>query len=149
MTISVEDAEAKLASSTALLGSELVPTAGLFMIRLATDATRINKPGIRLCIGDALRGGGPAPMQCFGRILWQVDAVRKEKLSIALGGFLVTLGSRLIPLYETRPPFGMTPAEMEQTELVLCLAVALFRRLPIISSGISEIGENAMPAGVK
>ena len=43
----------------------------------------------------------------------------------------------------------MTSVEMQQTELMLCLGMTLFCRLPIIGSGISDIGENAVPARVK
>ena len=148
MAIGIEDAEPELGSCTALLGSELVPAAGFFIIRLAIDPARINQSGIRLRIGNPLSRRRSAPMQCLGRVLRRLNTVRKEKLAIAFRGFLVLLGRCPIPLCKARP-LGRTAVEVQQTKLMLCFGMTRFGGAPIIGRCISETGKNTMPAGVK
>ena len=100
MTISVEDAKTQLAGGTTLLSGELVPPPGLHIIRFATNATRIDQPGVGLRFGMPLLGGCPAPAQRLGRILRHLKAVRKEELPIVFGGCLVAFGSRSVTFFE-------------------------------------------------
>src|SRR6201981_3529080 len=99
MAIRGEDAKPQPAGGTSLLSGELVPPPGLHIIRFATNAARIDQPGVGLRFGMPLLGGCPAPTQRLDGILRHLETVRKEELPIVFGGCLVAFGSRLVPFF--------------------------------------------------
>ena len=102
VTIGVEDAEPELGSGAALSGGERIPVPSFLIIVLATDPPRVNQPGIGLRVGDPLLGRRPAPTQRLGRVLRDVEPVRKEQCSIVVGGLGVALGRGTIPSRKAR-----------------------------------------------
>ncbi len=148
VTVGVEDAESEFGSAAALGSGERVPVASFLIIALAADPARVNQPGIGLCVGEPLLGSRPAPAQCLGRILWDVEPVRKEKRSIVVGGLGVVLGGGTIPSRKARR-MGAVAVEMHQAELMLRHRMALLCRAPVPAGGIGEVGDNAMPTGIE